>query len=137
MTVGLLKDPSYPRHSPQTTTFSQCCPLNDRRRAARNFFKIGRRSSSFSCLSLTRFCLLILPLLLMSGSVYPNPGPIFPCSVCAENVTWRGRSVQCCSCSKRADLRCSLLSFSKFRTLASSHIRSFPPAVSLFLLIIL
>ena len=37
----------------------------------------------------------------MSGNVHPNPGPIFPCSVCAGNVTWRGKSVQCCTCSKR------------------------------------
>ena len=31
---------------------------------------------------------------------HPNPVPIFPCSVYAGNVTWRGKSVQCCTCSK-------------------------------------
>ena len=66
-------------------------------------------------------CLLILLLFLMSGNVHPNPGPIFPCSVCAGNVTWRGRSVQCCTCSKWVHLRCSQLSLSKFKALGSSH----------------
>ena len=78
------------------TIFSLCCPLNDRRRVARSLFKIGL-SSLYSCLSLAR--LLILLLLLMSGNVYPNPCPVFPYLVCAGNVTWRGRSVQCCTCS--------------------------------------
>ena len=57
----------------------------------------------------------------MSSNVYPNPGPIYSCSVCAGNVTWRGKPVQCCTCSKWVHLRCSLLSLSKFRTLDSSH----------------
>ena len=63
----------------------------------------------------------------MSGNVYPNPGPIFPCSVCTGNVTWRGKSVQCCTCSKWVHLRCSQLSLSKFRALGSSHSWSSPP----------
>ena len=117
MAVGLPEGPSYPGHSPCTTIFSPCCPLNDRRRAAHNFFKIGRLFYPFSCLSLAHLRLLILLLLLMSGKVHPNPGPIFPYSVCAGNVTWRGRSVQCCTCSRWVNLRCSLLSLSKFRTL--------------------
>ena len=71
--------------------------------------------------------LLILLLLLMSGNVHPNPGPIFPCSVCAGNVTWRGKSVQCCACSKWVHLRCSQLSLSNFRALGSSHSWSCPP----------
>ena len=62
----------------------------------------------------------------MSGNVHPNPGPIFPCSVCAGNVTWRGKSVQCCTCSKWVHLRCSQLSLSKFRALGSSHSWSCP-----------
>ena len=74
----------------------------------------------FSCPSLALLCLLILLLPLMSGNVHPNPGPIFPCSVCAGNVTWRGKSVQCCTCSKWAHLRCSQLFLSKFRALSSS-----------------
>ena len=47
-------------------------------------------------------------LLLMTGNVYYNPGPIFTCSVCAENVTWRGTLVQCCNCSKWIHFKCSL-----------------------------
>ena len=66
----------------------------------------------------------------MSGNVHPNPGPIFPCSVCAGNVTWGDKSVQCCTCSKWIHLRCSQHSLSKFRTLGSSHSWSFPPAPS-------
>ena len=27
----------------------------------------------------------------MSGNIHPNPCPVFPCLVCAGNVTWRGR----------------------------------------------
>ena len=106
------------------TIFSPCSPLNDRRRVARSLFKIDLTSLYF-CLSLD--CLLILLLLLMSGNVHPNPCSVFPCLVCAGNVTWRGRSVQCCTCSNRVHLKCSLLSFSRFRTLGSSHSWSFPP----------
>ena len=97
--------------------FSLCCPLNDCRRAAHSIYKIGRLFSLFlfSCPTLA------LLLLLMSGNVHPNPGPIFPCSVCTGNVTWRGKSVQCCTCSKWVHLRCSQLSLSKFRALGSSH----------------
>ena len=89
---------------PRTLPFivSPCCSLNDCRRAAHSFFKIGRLSSLFlfSCPSLALLHLLILLLLLMSGNVHPNPGPIFPWSVCTGNVTWQGKSVQCCACSK-------------------------------------
>ena len=108
--------------------FSLCCPLNDHRWAAHCFFKIGHLSSLslFSCPPLARLRLLIL-LLLMSGNIHPNPGPIFPCSVCDGNVTWRGKSVQCCTCSKWVHLRCSQLSLSKFRTLGSSHFWGCPP----------
>ena len=121
------RGPSYPGNSP--FIFSLCCPLNDRRRAAHNIFKIGRLFSLFllSCLTLALLHLLILLLLLMSGNVHPNPGPIFPCSVCAGNVTWRGKSVQCCACSKWVHLRCSQLSLSNFRALGSSHSWSCPP----------
>ena len=103
--------------------FSLCCPLNNRRRAAHSFFKIGHLFSLFlfSCLSLALLRLLILLLLLMSGNIHPNPGPISPCSVCAGNVTWRGKSVQCCTCSKWVHLRCSQLSLSKCRAFGSSH----------------
>ena len=129
MAVGLPEGPTYPGHSP--FIFSLCCSLNDRRRAAHSFFKIGRLFSFFSCPSLALLRLIILLLLLMSGNVHPNPGPIFPCSVCAGNVTWRGKSVQCCACSKWVHLRCSQLSLSKFRALGSSHSWSCPHAESL------
>ena len=112
--------------------FLLCCPLNDRRRAAHSFFKIDRLLSLFlfSSPSLALLRLLILLLLLISGNVHPNPGHIFPCSVCAGNVTWRGKSVQCCACSKWVHLRCSQLSLSKFGALGSSHSWSCPPAVT-------
>ena len=35
--------------------------------------------------------------------------------------------MQCCTCSKWVHLKCLLLSFSRFRTLGSSHSWSFPP----------
>ena len=103
--------------------FSLCCPLNDRRRAAHSIYKIGCLFSLFlfSCPTLALLRLLILLLLLMSGNVHPNPGPIFPWSVCTGNVTWWGKSVLCCTCSKWVHLRCSQLSLSKFRALGSSH----------------
>ena len=133
MAVGLPEGPSYPGHSP--LFFLLCCPLNDRSRAALSIFKIGRLISLFlflfSCTSLAHLRLVILLILLMSGNVHPSSGPIFPCSVCAGNVTWRGKSVQCCACSKWVHLRCSQLSLSKFRALGSSHCWSFPPAVTL------
>ena len=47
MTVGLPEGPSYPGHSP--FIFSLCCSLNDRRRAAHSFFKIGRLFSRNKC----------------------------------------------------------------------------------------
>ena len=106
------------------TIFSPCSLLNDRRRVACSLFKIGL-SSLFSCLSLAR--LLILLLLLMSGNVHPNPCPVFPFSVCAGNVTTRSKSVQCCACSNWVHLKCSLLSFSRFRTFGRSHSWSCPP----------
>ena len=116
-----FRESQLPRALPYI--FSLCCPLNDRSRAAHSIYKIGRLFSLFplSCPTLALFCLLILLLLLMSGNVHSNPGPIFPCSVCAGNVTWRGKSVLCCTCSKWVHLRCLQLSLSKFRALGSSH----------------
>ena len=125
--------PSRESQLPQAIPFIflLCCPLNDHGRAAHSIFKIGRLFSlflfHFSCPSLALLRLLILLLLLMSGNVHPNLRPIFPCSVCAGNVTWRGRSVQCCACSKWVHLRCSQLSLSQLRALGSSHSWSCPP----------
>ena len=87
--------------------FLLCCPLNDCRRA-HSFFKISRLFFlSLFCSSLTCLRLFILLLLLMSDNVHPNPGPIFPCAMCAGNVIWWGKSVQCSTCSKWVHLRCS------------------------------
>ena len=117
MAVGLPVATSYPRHSLAKNHFFAMLPPERPQKAAYNLFKIGRLSFPFSCLSLARIRLLLL----MSVNVHPNPGPIFPCSVCPGNVTWRGRPVQCSTCSKWVHLRCSLLFLSKFRTLGSSH----------------
>ena len=57
----------------------------------------------------------------MSDNIHPNPCLIFPCSVCAGNVTKRGKSVKCFTCSKWVHLKCSQLSLSKFRALGSSY----------------
>ena len=67
----------------------------------------------------------------MSSNVHPNSGPVFSCSVCPGNVTWRGRSVQC---SKWAHLRWSLISYSIFKTLGSSHFWSCSPDAFVLLL---
>ena len=133
--VGLKWLLAFPRVpvTPSTpfteTIFSPCCLLNDRRTAARSLFEIGCLSFLFSCLSLVR-----LPILLMSNNVHPNFGPVFSCSVCAGNVTWRSRLVQCFIFSKWIHLKCPLLSFSRFRTLGSSHSWSFPFSAFLILL---
>ena len=118
-----LRVPVTPGTFLTQSIFSPCSPLNDCRRVAGSLFKIGL-SSLFSCLSLAR--LLILFLLLMSSDVHPSPCSVFPCLVCAGNVTWRGRSVRCCTCSNWVHLKCTLLSFSKFRILGSSHFWIFP-----------
>ena len=68
----------------------------------------------------------------MSTSFHSNPGPIFPCLVCVRNVTWKGRSLQCSTCSKWIHLRCSLLS-SRWKTLGISHSwRCLPCCVSAY-----
>ena len=119
---------SLPRALP--FIFSPCCMMNDRSRAAHSFSEIDRLSSILCCPSLACLHLLTFLLLLMSVNVYLNPGLIFPCSVCAGNVIWRGKSVQCCTCSKWVHLRCSQLFLSKFRALDSSHSWRCPPFVS-------
>ena len=129
MAVGLPEGPSYPGHSP--SFFRYAAPWTT---------VIGQHTASLKLVAcflfffppaLLRFLNLLL--LLMSGNVHPNPGPIFSCSVCAGNVTWRGKSVQCCTYSKWVHLRCSQLSLFKFRALGSSHSWSCPPAVTLWL----
>ena len=65
--------------------------------------------------------ILIFILLLISGDIHPNPGPIDPCSVCSRRVTWRNRSVQCTSCSLWVYLSCSGLSPADFRKISLGH----------------
>ena len=123
MAVGLPKGSRYPGHSLSFFRFAAPWTTAEGQHTA--------SSKSVACFlfifSPALLRLLILLLLLMSGNVHPNPAPIFPCSVCAENVTWHGKSVQCCTCSKWVHLRCSQLSLSKFRALGSSHSWSCPP----------
>ena len=129
----LLAFPRVPITLGTPLHFFLCCPLNDRRRAAHSFFKIRRLFSLFlfSCFSFACLRFLVLLLLLMSGNVHPNPGPIFPCSVCSGNVTWQGKSVQCCTCPKWVHLRCSQLSSPNSELLAALSLGASPPAVTL------
>ena len=69
--------------------------------------------------------LLILVLLLISGNVYPNPGPIrnnprprYPCSICHFGV---GRdSLQCSTCLNLVHFHCSSLTRADFRTICAT-----------------
>ena len=69
--------------------------------------------------------LLILALLLISGNVHPNPGPIsnhphprYPCSICHLDV---GRdSLQCSACLKWVHFLCSSLTRANFRTICAT-----------------
>ena len=69
--------------------------------------------------------LLILALLLISGNVHPNPGPIsnhphprYPCSICHLDV---GRdSLQCSACLKWVHFLCSSLTRTDFRTVCAT-----------------
>ena len=136
----LLAFPRVPVTSGTPLHFFAMLPPERPQKAAHSFLKIGRlfSLSLFSCPSLAHLRLLILLLLLMSINVHHNPGPIFPCLVFATNVTWRSRSVRCCTCSKWVHLSCSQLSLSKLRTLGSSHSWSYrPDATWLFLKITL
>ena len=47
---------------------------------------------------------------MISGKVYPNPGPVFPFFLIAGNITCRGNSVQCCTCSIWVYIRCIFFS---------------------------
>ena len=65
--------------------------------------------------------ILISMLLLISGDIHPNPGPIDPCSVCSRRVTWGNRSIQCTGCSLWVRLSCSGLSPADFRKISPGH----------------
>ena len=80
-----------------------------------NPFKSGRLSFLFSCSSSSSHS----SPLLMSGSVYPSSGPIFPCSVWKCDLA--GQVSAMLHLLQWVHLKCSVLSFSKFRTLRSYH----------------
>ena len=65
--------------------------------------------------------ILIFVLLLISGDIHPNLGPIDPCSVCSRRVTWGNRSVQCTNCSLWVHLSCSGLSPANFHKISAGH----------------
>ena len=65
--------------------------------------------------------ILIFMLLLISGNIHPNPGPIDPCSVCSRRVTWGNRSIQCTNCSLWVHLSCSGLSPTDFCKISPGH----------------
>ena len=65
--------------------------------------------------------ILISMLLLISGDIHPNPGPIDPCSVCSCRVTWGNRSIQCTGCSLWVHLSCSGLSPADFCKISPGH----------------
>ena len=70
--------------------------------------------------------ILIFMLLLISGDIHTNPGPINPCSVCSHRVTWGNRSVQCTNCSLWVHLSYSGLSPADFRKISQEHSRTCP-----------
>ena len=122
MAVGLPENSSYPGHSPHPIIFSLCYPLNERRR--QHSISLNLIACLLLSFSAFFFRILILLLLLMSGNVYLNHCLVFLCSLYAGNVTWRSRSVQCCTCSTWVHLRCSPLFFSKFNPLGCSYYSS-------------
>ena len=60
----------------------------------------------------------------MDGNIHPNLGSLFPCSVCIGNVTWWGRSVQCCTYYKSNHLSYSLLQVQCYRQLSLLELSS-------------
>ena len=132
---GLLasRGSQLPRALPINKPFFRRLFFKQTQKGSTHLFKINRLFFLlFSCLSVT--CILILLLLMMSGNVQPNPATIFSCSMCSGNVTWSGRPMQCCTCPKWVGSRYSLLSFSRFKNLGSSHSGAVLFAVSLLLL---
>ena len=78
--------------------------------------------------------LLILVLLLISGDIHPNPGPIDPCSVCSRRVTWGNRLVKCTNCSLGVHLSCSGLSPADFRKISPGLVQCAHPLLNPLLL---
>ena len=65
--------------------------------------------------------LIFILMLLISGDIHPNPGPIDPCSVCSRRVTWGNRSVQCTKCSLWVHFFCFGLFPTNFRKISPGH----------------
>ena len=74
--------------------------------------------------------ILVFMLLLISGDIHPNPGPIDPCSVCSRRVTWGNRSVQCTNCFLWVHLSCSGLSPADFCKISPGHSWTCPMCLS-------
>ena len=116
---------SHPRATLSRTIlliFCPCCPMRghiwtaflnpiDRPSISFIFFRKTLPSPSFHPKPLLYSShsplILIFMLLLISGDIHPNSGPIDPCSVCSRRVTWGNRSVQCTNCSLWVHLSCS------------------------------
>ena len=107
---------SHPRPILLWTTvllvFYPCCPMRGHIWTAflnpidcppiSTFFRTTLLSPSFHpkpLLYLYHLSLILILMLLISGDIHPNPGPIDSCSVCSHRVTWKNRSVQCTNCS--------------------------------------
>ena len=96
------------------TVFSLGCPLT------------GHNSAAPFLIDRTPFqCLLIPALLLVSGKVHPNPGPIcknprprYLCSICHGDVD--RDSLQCTFCLKWVHFRCSSLTRAGFCTICAT-----------------
>ena len=65
--------------------------------------------------------IFILMLLLISGDIHPNLGPIDLCFFCSRRVTWGNRSVQCTNCYLWVHLSCSGLSPTDFRKISPGN----------------
>ena len=65
--------------------------------------------------------LILIFMLLLSGDIHPNPGPIDLCSVYSCRVTWGNRSIQCTNCFLWVHLSCSGLSPADFRKISPGH----------------
>ena len=93
------------------------------------FFRTTLLSPSFHpkpLLYLSHLSLILILMLLISGDIHPNPGPIDPCSVCSRRVTWKNRSVKCTNCSLWVHFSCSGLSPADFRKISPRHFWTCP-----------
>ena len=65
------------------------------------------------------FCLL--QLLILSGDVEANPGPVkYPCSLCRKPTKSNQKAIQCDFCDAWTHLKCTSLSLSQYQKLANS-----------------